>query len=375
MSKPLLESDFLTTDLGALAKKSAAVAQNQVNRPTAKNTEAANDSSDISTQSQIKSVKGWGEVLEARLAANKALSSEARKSDYEIESKFFKEYYKNGHQNWKNRPNVTTQLLLMGGPLKKAIKVLGFNEKTNPILAFITNSFVVEKLIDTKLLNDDTFKAIYNAVAKKLVAQSQFKEANSYNIIYCPELYRKTASEILEYLDLQNNVLPANATKYTKDMLNLNKKIFMSLPEITAEELSKMIAQLNKLDVSTKSISEAKLNTLQVATALEDKLNNGNMHNNKNTTGSNQNRQTVASSQKQLIKVLNTPAKKLAALQYIVMTTNNAKAKEALMSDKLKNIPKNDLMAATSLIANSMSKYSILAKDADSVVKLLLDNL
>ena len=89
------------------------------------------------------------------------------------------------------------KLLALGEPFEKACKVLGYNITNenggNPLLAFVIKQ---KHLVDSGAINANTFKALYNAVAKHLVADSEFFKPNDYNIIYCKNLYKKTRNRL-----------------------------------------------------------------------------------------------------------------------------------------------------------------------------------
>lgn len=345
MSNILLESDFLTVNLGAIVNK------------TAPNTIGNGQQTDYSNYTS----KDWENELNRRLEANRKLDPEARASDYKIESEFFTDYF-----NAKWEPDVARQLLSLGEPLKKAIKVLEFNEKTNPILAFISDTFVIDQLLKTKLLNEGTFKAVYNAVAKKYVAQSQFLASNDYNIIYCPDLYKRTANEMQEYIKLQNNILRATAPKYTQELLSINKKIFLDLPAATESTFSTRLEQIKTTDVSELSVKNLVLNDIELAKALSSKLLG---IDNKNDELE---KDTADESAQQLVK-LDTPAKKLAAIQYISLVKNNAKAREALKSSAFASITNNELLNATAELAKDITlKRALTAKNIDAIINAII---
>lgn len=172
--------------------------------------------------------------------------------------------------------NTVEKLMLFGEPLKKALKVLGFRKNdpkanNNPILAFIKQDYVQKVLIDTGLLNASTFKAIYNAVSKKLVADSEFFKVNSYDIIYCRDLYKKSAKEIEEYLNTQSTILTVGASSYSGKLQAQNKKAFIHIDGLYREgtseeelEPSKRAILVNKQETVAKSVTDtdAKINKL-----------------------------------------------------------------------------------------------------------------
>ena len=349
----LLESDFLTVNLSSVFKNNTNINTTQPAVKSERDTSSTNE----------QPITDWNKELESRLEANNKLNAEARESEYDIETKFFEEYFK---ANWKD-PAVVKQLMLIGEPLKKAIKILKFDKTVNPILAFVSDDYFIESLIKTKLLNASTFKAIYNAVAKKLVAHSQFLASNDYNIIYCPDLYKRSAEEILKYLDIQDDILSATASKYTKADLEKNKKVLLSI--INEENFSQKLIKLNKADVSNISVKTAILNSIDLAKQLQYELSKA------DTTGTVAKAKAAPEAQRQLAQRLNTPAKKLAAIQYIGMTTESTKAKEALNSDLFNKVSGKELMTATLNIANKLPKGTMSTKDADSLIELILGDM
>ena len=247
MSEKLFEADFLRVDLRSiLSSRQPATMETETTTDEVSSGAETNDKpgSTVKNTAASATITDWGEELKNRLKANRELSREARLPEFEIESKFFKEYFE---ANWKD-PAVVKQLMLLGEPLKKALKVLGFSRKLNPILAFLKTKFAQE-LLKTKLLNINTFKAIYNAVAKRLVADSQFVAENDYNIIYCRDLYTKSPSEMIEYLETQQSILSPTASKYTAKDLLRNRKIFLKVAN-GPQDPAKYVAFVNKLDAT-----------------------------------------------------------------------------------------------------------------------------
>ena len=191
---------------------------------------------------------------------------------------------------FKMKPAIVQRIMDFGTPFKKAIRTLGTKIDegigANPLLAFVCQKYVQEQLIEPGLLNSSSFKAIYDAVSKDLVADSEFFVANNYNIIYCKNLYRKPAGEILKYLSLQSEILSPSAREYhAKDFIN-NKKVFLFIEELPtelntkkrAEDVNNFLADSSAADILKKlpKISDAKLNSLELAEAIKSKA--GSVH-------------------------------------------------------------------------------------------------
>lgn len=159
--------------------------------------------------------------------------------------------------------HTVKKIMTFGEPLKKVLRVLGFKKddpktKKNPIMAFIKQKYVQNNLINNGLLNINTFKPIYNAVSKKLVANSEFFNVNDYNIIYCKALYKKPAAEIEEYITLQSKVLGYSATSYPAELLKLNKKLFLAGASSNDTLATQNATELNDLNFIRKLVGSEK---------------------------------------------------------------------------------------------------------------------
>ena len=367
MSERLLEADFLTINLKAIKQKTAtnnnATPTNE--QPTTKTAETNNDVT--ATQAQDLPAKedwiAWGEVLKKRLEDNKNMSPEARKTDYEIETEFFEEFFTT---NWDD--TCAKQLLTIckplrsGEPLRRAFKVLGFNERVNPILGFLILPEVKE-LLREKLLNINSFKAIFNAVAKKLIAHSEFFEANSYNIIYCKDLYTKTPKEMEAYLTLQSKILKVSASTYSVDIQTKNKKVFLYIETISELEPSKRAKKINEPGtVAVETVEGAILNSLDLAQAI-----NGAKEVERvplDTVGQD----------KIINQVKDSPAKIFATLLSLSLSTDNEKARKALSNALFNGLGATKVAEATQWLAANkiIAKGQLQDSDANNLVDKLL---
>ena len=142
-------AEFLTVNLKSILN-------NQ--RPAAKTSTPSEPQGTDHEAIEINMPAEWASLLNDMLEANNKLSPEARIDEQEIESEFFEDYFSNAHQKWNSV--CSKQLLSMGEPLRKVLKVLGFDPKVNPILGFLLTDFGVE-LMQEKLLNINTFKYKY----------------------------------------------------------------------------------------------------------------------------------------------------------------------------------------------------------------------
>ena len=224
MTKQLLESGNVTFNLNTLGiapEKSWPVSTD--NKTTEKAT---------SVKPERENWQGWNSLLAEKLKDNSFSSG----SDKEFE--FFKDFLE------VNYPDIAKKLLALGEPFIKTLRVLGLNPEkgvgANPILGFVTQEGVRDNLLNTGLLNSNTFRAIYNAIANKQVAHSQFFEENEYNIIYCKDLYTKAPSVMAKYLDEQKDILDPSATHYTSEIINNNKRAFFVIDAINYKDINKV---------------------------------------------------------------------------------------------------------------------------------------
>ena len=365
----LLESDFLTVDLRSKFNKqqntSVDSAKTTSEQPSSDNAATANNSENAT---ELQTNFAWGEELKRRIEENRNMSAEARRTEYEIETEFFKEYFL---AIWRDK-ECAKQLMLMGEPLKKAIKVLGFNEKTNPILGFLLQDYVKANLIKTKLLNVNTFKAIYKVVANEIIADSEFFEKNNYNLIYCKDLYTKPLKEMLEYLTLQKQMLKPSATSYKASELLNNRKVFLDIPDITEKVETKraqLIRNLEEDKVPSMLDTDAKLNSIYLANIIKENIN----------TNSGNTPAAVHLGTKELntlVDKLNKPSEMLSALITIANTSGSNAAKKAIKHDKFQNTSViSNIAEATISIAEFMPKGRLSDKEATALVNAIISKL
>ena len=383
MKKYLAEAnwgDFETFDIGQMfsntstansttdAKSEQEAAKNtkqQTSNTTSKE-DKTQDKKDISKTQDPKNITDWGKELKNRLDANKALSSEAKLPEYQIEDQFFKEYYSNSGI-WDEK--CAKALFSIGTPLKKAFKVLGFDKTTNPILGFISQKYVREKLLATGLLNVNTFKAIYSAVAENTVADSEFLVTRDYNIIYCPALYKKSLTDIDGYLEIQKSILKPKADKYTLDTQIQNRKVFINLDYI------KDVAEKTDVKERLNAIINVDVSNVKKLTDSTVELNSVNLA--KTLSGKSDNKPSVThideDAQIELLNKLTKPEQMFAVLQYLLVNARSNKAKEVLASSKFSPLSPGDIIEASAWLVTQKlipaGKLNI--DDANSVAEAI----
>lgn len=362
MSKTLLESGFLTVDLRSFFKITSNNSTEEI--PTAAGAEStsAEDNANGTSSQAPTTLDGWGKELKRRLDANRKLSSEARIPESDIESKFFKEFF---NANW-DEP-CAKQLVLIGEPLRKLLRVVGFNPDINPILAFLRLQYVKNNLLAPGRLNLNTFRAIYNAFVNKTVVDSQFFKENNYNLIYCPDLYKKSPKEMEEYLALQKQMLSPTATEYKANSQIKNRKIFFKV--FDEPDINKHIKALSELPIEkTPTAAKATLNSIDLAKAIAKNMGITNTDTTIDVKLSND--EMTA-----LVSKLDTVDKKMAAILALSISTDSTEAKKAIASGKFNNVDMRKVVADAIQIASSMPKGRLAKKDADRLVKTLLSEI
>ena len=319
----LLESDFLTVNLKSVL-----------------NTNTTSASAETPSGKDSGQVVDWGNELKNRLADKNAQSTA-----FEIESNFWKDFF---NSSWDKDVAIILNTIDL---LKTDIKKLGFNKKTNPILAFLLDDWVKENLLKTKLINSNTYKAIHNAV-KRWVADSEFKKANNYNIIYCRDLYSKPIADIAEFLKQQKSILPLTASVYTKDLQNKNKSVF----------LQKGQNSMRQSDAKLKSLAEIE-KLIGAVTPDEDE--------DETTTSSKRTKKMSNSDVLKVIQKLTKSVQVQAMLQYISMTTGSKEAADALQAKNFKDVSNDELLTSTVQLSKFLNDAQLTPEDAAGAVEQL----
>ena len=295
----------------------------------------------------------------------------------ELSDTFFKKFFV---ENWDKE--LAKKLELLGEPFKKAIRVLGVDKKSNPILGFMLQDFAKDRLTDGSL-NALTFKAIYNAVAKKLVADSEFFKTNKYNIIYCKDLYNKSAAEIEKYLIAQKDILNPSAHTYTVDDVVKNKLVFFNVSkvrEIDVEERAKKIKDLYSLYEDGKLQSgrlpsatnpDTTLNSLSLSAQIKNEILG--TYGSGNSKNSSAYMSTKAASA--VASQLKSPAECFAIIQHFSLTTDVVEAKQALKHEKFRNLSGERIAQATEKVSSYLNKGTLPDKEVKALIAAIIDKL
>lgn len=288
-------------------------------------------------------VTNWAQELKDRIEKNAKLDPDSQYPEAKIRNEFWDDFF---NAQWK--PDVVEKLKNI--PLiKQDIEKLGFNKLLNPIYAFLLIPRVQE-FLKKDLLNAETFKAVHNAVAKKYIADSEMTQSNTYNIIYCIDLYKKTPRDMETYLNCQSKVLKRDASAYSKQTIEKNIKIFLQLG---ARDVLSADAELNDLE---------EIESLTIG--LTGKKENG------SKTGTNADNYSMA----KVVNELKSAIEIAAALQFVAMSTNNDEAKKALLSVG-KDTTAEKLIGAAPKVSKYLTNLSFDEASTSDFVELLVDRL
>jgi hypothetical protein len=364
----LLEADFLSVDLRSItSNKNNTEPKSSYADTSVKHDKTAGEPLEIKPDTF-----NWKTEYEKRLADNKALSPEERVKDIDIEIKFFKEFF---YSFTKGNQELADRLTSLGEPLRKALKVLGFKKDTNVFLSFFNQKYVQDNLLKTKLINVNTFKVLFNAVAKKLVAGSEFFKTNNYNLIYCRDFYTKPITEMEKFIQIQSHILTNSTSKYTQADQLKNRSTFLFIPleekEITkrVETIVKIINKPNLISlVPEMHIAKSKLNPLALAYKISGK--------DVLDTAAGKSHMTTKN-QAAIANKLKSASQIYAALQFLSMNAGSRKAAQALTNDAFKNLSLDKISQATALLTTQkiMPSGEISKTEADNLAGILLGRL
>ena len=274
----------------------------------------------------------------------------SRKSKGEAELEFFSAFF---GCYWSK--NVTTKLL-QNHLLQSDLKALGFDPLVNPILAFFLNPFTKE-LLENGLLDKIKYKAIHNAVAKHLMPESEYIKENNYNILYCLDLYNKTAADIETYLTYQKNILVPSMKKYSDKTKARNIQIFLVNG---SEDMQSASAKLNALEDIQEIIEKVTGKSLSTGEGSDTSQKAGNSH-----------EKFV-----QLVNQIDSEAGIVAFLQYISMNAGHSIVRDTL-AKLINKVPAEALLRATGEISVLTTEYlsnkRLTKKEAQELLDLLLD--
>lgn len=297
-------------------------------------------------------IERMGEYKEIH-AEHMAKSGGNRKSKGEAELEFFNAFFS---CYWSK--NVTIKLL-QNHLLQNDIKTLGFDPLVNPILAFFLNPFTKE-LLENGLLDKVKYKAIHNSVAKHLMAESEYVKENNYNILYCVDLYNKTAADIETYLTYQKSILVPSMKKYNDKTKAKNIQIFLANG---SEDMKS---------------ANAKLNALEDIEELIEKFTGQSVHSGRENNEDKQDDKNSHDNFVQLVNNIKSEAGKAGAaafLQYLGMNAGFGVIKKDHIRKFMDGLTATDILDATDKVSKLTPKYLSSKRLTKSEVKELLEIL
>jgi hypothetical protein len=371
MPEKLYEADFEFVDINAILNGKVDTSKPSFDEPEETeepNTATVAQNNGKETLPKAGAWDNWGRLLKRRIAQNNEATSN-KKSQYEVENTFFEEFFK---ANWE--ADIAAKLIDIGEPLRKILKVLGFRVE-NSMLIFITLDFTKELLRSGKL-NVLTFKAIYNALAKKLVVDSEFRKQNKYNIIYCKDLYNRSPKEMEQYLEIQSGILKASSATYDATTQVYNKRVFYHFDVIKETEPSKYIATVTNKEnprpgsklIAVSPIADLKLNSIQVADKIY-RLMSGESGNEKVTLDN----QKVAAIGNEIKSI----PQAYATLLTLYVKSNSQEARKAMALPYFSRIGVEELNSAVLALAKSniLPEGQIQTDSADALVNNIVAKL
>ena len=286
-------------------------------------------------------LKDWGDELKRRLEAENKKDPSRAKSEGAVKEQFWIDFFRS---RWE--PKVADKLTQMR-LLRSDIEEMGFDPLLNPILAFLIRPFA-KKLVKDGLLNEVTFKGIHNAVAHRYLADSEFVQENSYNILYCVDLYKKPSKDIEGYLACQKEILSPSASAYNEKTRSRNIQIFL------------------ESGVTATSADGAKLRELDEVRDMVEKLTGH------KPAGATEEEVAVKKTKlTDMVKEMRDRLQLIAALQYVSMSTNSASAHQALKEINISSINGADLAKATTLLAGKLKNVHLTKENTEAFVKAI----
>ncbi len=258
---PIVQPKFKTTNINNLKNQQATAAQNDATEFD--NTENFNTNS-YKGEKYPKTLN-WQQELSDRLEANRRVTPDLQKPISEVEKKFWIDCFVS---LWPEE--LCPYLDSLGEYFKEDLLKWGFSKNINPMVAFLDQGYVQNKLLKTKKLNKNSYKALHNVILNKCFALKEFAKSNDYNILYSPALYEKSPADIYKYFLMQKYILDPNTSQYSQKTQHLNKRIFIQMLKNSSLEVSKAVGQISKIaedKVSKVSVkTSAKLNNLDLIT-------------------------------------------------------------------------------------------------------------
>jgi hypothetical protein len=311
----------------------------------------------------------WKQELEDRLEANRLVSPDLKRPIQEIEDEFWIDCFVS---LWSEE--LLENLQLLGGYFKKDLLNWGFSADSNPMVAFLNQNFVQKKLLLTKKLNANSYKALHNAVVKKYLSLVEFRKFNDYNILYCLDLYNKLPADIYKYLELQKVILNPKKTSYSTEIQTLNKRIFIKLKSTDTNLVTVAKAQLRvaKDKIAKLNIRTAELNNFDL---IKELLSQANLE---STSATNQEEPEEVSSAEisEITNNIKTRDDAAALTSFLAGKAKTSKDLKKITSFTLKHLEDTKVSAEeVSKIASKIGTKSISSEAIEAILYNLLSKI
>ena len=174
------------------------------------------------------------------------------KATSEILDEFYNDYYKIEYAGLDSSKanDIVAKLKSLNKVLIIEFNKLGYNPEVNPFAQFLKN-LIKNKYEIFEKLTINTYGAIHNSFIDKHITGNMLGKYDEYinnNILYCNDLYNYKGLDIVNYLDLQKQVLNEieNGNKYS-NVKNLVAKIFIQ-QDVGGESYAEKIKNLQELE-------------------------------------------------------------------------------------------------------------------------------
>lgn len=214
----------------------------------------------------------WRQELEDRLAENKEATGSKRKSQAEVEKGFWNDFFVT---LWSKE--LIKPLHALGAQFKLDILKWGFDAQSNDIIAFLQQEGIKNNILKNKLLKEKNYAVLHNAVIgginTRKLRTSELTKVNTYNLIYNPNWYKLSPTEMTKYLELQQKVFISSLS--AKQKVRANRLIFLVDPQIkkSTTNISEYIKEANKkLNQSSTKIPIMRLDKPFLLNSFEEAI-------------------------------------------------------------------------------------------------------
>lgn len=214
----------------------------------------------------------WRQELDDRLAENKEATGSKRKSQAEVEKEFWNDFFVT---LWSKE--LIKPLHALGAQFKLDILKWGFDAQSNDIIAFLQQEGIKNNILKNKLLKEKNYAVLHNAVIgginTRKLRTSELTKVNTYNLIYNPNWYKLSPTEMTKYLELQQKVFISSLS--AKQKVRANRLIFLVDPQIkkSVTNISEYIKEANKkLNQSSTKIPIMRLDKPSLLNSFEEAI-------------------------------------------------------------------------------------------------------